>query len=138
MDLNDLYNEGDDAEKWTPTLNAEIAGIITAVKEVDSKYGGTVRIATVKQNEPDAEGHLYRAVFINRAVGKALALGARKTGMTKILPGDIVSLRVINGEEYEPDKWRYTYSAELAEGDRAAYAEPVTADEFTAMFGGGN
>ena len=141
MDLNDLYNEGDDAEKWTPTLNASITGIITAVKEVDSKYGGTVRIATVKQNEPDAEGHLYRAVFINRAVGKALALGARKAGMTKILPGDILGeLRVVNGEECEPEKMRYSYAADLAEGDREAYAEPVDAyeDAVRAFNGGGN
>ena len=116
-----------------------ISGTITAVKEVDSKYGGTVKIMTVKQNEPDAGGHLYRAVFINKAVGKALALGARKAGMTKILPGDILGeLRVVDGEEYEPEKWRYSYAADLAEGDREAYAEPVTADEFTAMFGGGN
>ena len=136
MDLNDLYNEGDDAEKWTPTLNAEIAGVITSVKEVASKFGGTVRIATVKQNQPDPEGHLYRALFINKAVGKALAIGARKAGMTKILPGDIVNLRVVDGEEYEPGKWSYTYEADLAEGDRDAYAEP--ADPFGAdAFGGG-
>jgi hypothetical protein len=133
MDLNDLYNEGDDAEKWTPTLNAEIAGIITAIKEVDSKFGGKVRIATIKQNEPDTDGHLYRAVFINKAIGKALALAARKSGMTKILPGDITALRVVDGEEYEPSKWSYSYEADLSEGDREAYAEP--ADPFADAFG---
>ena len=130
MDLNDLYNEGDDAEKWTPTLNAEIAGTISAIKEVDSKFGGTVRIATVKANEPDVDGHLYRAVFINKAIGKALAIAARKATMTKILPGDIVALRVVDGEEYEPGKWSYKFDADLAEGDRAAYADP--ADPFGA------
>ena len=130
MDLNDLYQEGSDAEKWTPTLSAEIAGIITGIKEVDSKYGGTVRIATIKANEPDADGHLYRAVFINKAIGKALAVAARKGGMTKILPGDIVALRVVDGEEYEPTKWSYRYEADLAEGDRAAYVDP--ADPFGA------
>ena len=143
MDLNDLYNEGDDAEKWVPTLNASISGTITGVKEVDSKYGtGRVKIMTVKQNEPDADGHLYRAMFINKSIGKALAVAARKAGMTKILPGDILGeLRVTDGEEYEPTKWRYAYASDLAEGDREAYATPPDDDDepFGAgAFGGGN
>ena len=128
MDLNDLYNEGDDAEKWTPTLNAEIAGTFTAVKEVTTQYG-LIKVMTIKQNEPDPEGHLYRAVFVTKPIGKALAIGARKEGLTKILPGDIIALRVVDGEEWEPTKWRFKFDADVAEGDRAAYAEPVDPDE---------
>ena len=141
MDLNDLFNETDDAEKFTPSLNAELAGTITGTKEAPSKYGtGKVTIITIKQSVPDAEGHLYRALFVNKAVGKALALGARKSGMTKIRPGDIVSLRVVDGEEFEPTKWRYSYEAEVFEGDREAYAEPADAyeDAVRAFNGGGN
>ena len=145
MDLNDLYNEGDDAEKWTPTLNAEIAGIFTAVKDVTTQYG-LIKVMAIKQNVPDAEGHLYRAVFVTKPIGKALAIGARKEGLTKILPGDIIALRRrqlrFQPREWEPTKWRYKYDADVTEGDREAYAEPAADDDdepFGAnAFGGGN